>query len=302
MAINENSSDSMPAKTAEQIEAENKKAQMLVIYLPEGSVIVDRSDVDLTAVPQKIVEKTITAPTPQTTAEEPLKPTPAAQPMQPTLQEVVQLAVQEVMQTSAKSPSASVPREGEEFSRPTPRRTHGIHIRRRRRRINWIHALNLSLISYIVLVSILPAILSSFFGVAVYASKVSHPGASIAVGDLMICKELPAFSVKVNDVVLVRDGSTWRLDARQVTSNSSNATQSTLITASTSGIASSKTYVMSNDSQVYKVSTIVPKLGFVPMVLASTVVKVLGALFVLILNVSVHYRHARRRRPGMIIR
>lgn len=300
MVTNENTPDSTPAKSAEQIEAENKNGQMLVIYLPEGSVIVDRTDVDLTKAPHKIVERTITAPSPEANVEEP--PKASTIPMQPTLQEVVQLAVQEVMQTNGKSSNTSALTEGDEFARPTPRRTHSIHLRRRRRRINWVHVLNLSLISYIVLVSILPAVLSSFFGVAIYASKVSHPGASIAAGDLMICQEMRASDVKVNDVVLVRDGNTWRLDARQVTSKTSGATESTINTASTSAVANSKTYVMSNTSQVYKVSTIVPKLGIVPMILASTVVKVLGALFALILNLSVHYRRARRRRPELVIR
>ena len=296
MNINENLPESAPVKSAEQIAAEEKNGQMLVIYLPEGSVIVDRTDVDHSRIPHTIIEKTITTPPVESRAEEPI---PAAQPAQglhPTLQEVVQLAVQEVMQNNKQSPAVSPVTEGQEFARPIPRRRRTLHRRNRRRRINWVHAMNLSLISYIILVAVLPAIFSTFFGVAVYASKVSHPRVSIAAGDLMICKILPAFSVKSNDVVLVRDGITWRLDARQVTSIASGTSETTFNTASTSGAAISNTYVMSNTARVFKVSSVMPGLGYATIFLGSTLVKVTGALFLLFLNLRMQLRRARRFR------
>lgn len=294
MAINENPAEPMPAKAFEALDPENKNGQMLVIYLPEGSVIVDRTDIDLSKAPKEIVEKTITVPTPQEKVAEAAAP----QPKQATLQELVQMTVQEVMSNTAKpSPQPEPPIETD-LPFAHPHRRHGLHLPRRRR-LNWVHGLNTLLVTYITLVSVIPAVLSSFFGIAIYAAKTAHPGASIAVGDLMVCKQLSASSLKVNDVVLLRNGNTWRLDPRQVVSRTSDASTSIVTTASTGAQATQASSTMPNTSEVYKISSIVPKLGYVPMVLSDTITKILGALFILILNLRVHYRRDRRRRLGL---
>ncbi len=302
MASNENVPDSLRPKDVDAMDAENKKGQMLVIYLPEGSVIVDRTDIDLSTAPREIIERTITVPTARERANE------ASQPKEATLQELVQMTVKEVLQNTTKlapepetvptsaTPQFDIPIEPRQHVY-VPRITHGVHFPRRR--LNWVHGLNTLLVTYIVLVSVLPAVLSSFFGVAIYASKVAHPGASIASGDLMVCKQLAASDLKVNDVVLLRNGNTWRLDPRQVVSRTSDASLSTVTTASTAGQASNTTLSMANTSEVYKVSTIVPKLGYVPMILSDTITKVIGALLILVLNLMVHYRRSRRRRLGI---
>ena len=112
----------------------------------------------------------------------------------------------------------------------------------------------------------------------------------------MIASEIPAVGLKVNDVILIRGANTWRLDVRQVLANSFDASNATVTTAATSGAASQSTFVMAVASPVHEVSTIIPKLGYVPMFLSATASKVFGALVILILNLSVHYRRARRGR------
>lgn len=168
--------------------------------------------------------------------------------------------------------------------------------------MNWVHGVNTLLVGYLLLVAIVPAVLSSAFGMAIYASKSAHPGALIARGDLMVCTELPASKLKVNDVLLVRDGNSWRLDARQVTSNTSDGALSTITTASTGGVALDKTYVLANNSGSYVVSRVIPKLGYAAILLSSTLVKVLGGIFILVLNLTVHYRRSRKRRLETVIR
>ncbi len=342
----ENTPDSISSHPNLTPNLEDKKGQMLVIYLPEGSVIVDRSDIQLSSAPAAIVEQIAPraeaiAPKTESVAAkaEPIAAKPetenaASQQLQPTLQEVVQLAVQEVLQITGHSanqapkveaPIAEVPRTVEKASdafadypapalksatpapaaststAPAYKGARRVHVRRRRR-INWVHGVNTILVAYLLLVAIVPAVLSSAFGVAVYASKVPHPGALIARGDLMVCKVLPASKLAVNDVLLVRDGNSWRLDARQVTSNTSNGGLSTITTASTGGVALDKTYVVASDSGSYLVSRVIPKLGYVAIVLSSFYAKVLGGLFILILNLTVHFRRSRKRRLETVIR
>lgn len=299
MAINDNAPEFTPTGHLDPNEAENKKGQMLVIYLPEGSVIVDRTDMDLTKAPQHIAERIVATPE---AAQTPVEPQISSQqPVQHTLQELVQLTVQEVMGTNTNFKQNPQNPSGTEFMPHRPRRAHRARVRHRRH-LNWVHGINIMFITYIVLVSILPSIVSSFFGISVYASKASHSAVSIAAGDLMICREIPAVGLKANDVVLIRGANTWRLDVRQVTANSFDAKNATLTTAATSGAQIQTTMQMPITSPVYRVSTIVPKLGYVPMVLSSTISKVLGALVILILNLSVHFRRTRRRRFNSDIR
>jgi hypothetical protein len=103
-------------------------------------------------------------------------------------------------------------------------------------------------------------------------------------------------------VLLVRDGNSWRLDARQVTSNTINGGISTITTASTGGVAIDKTYVVPQNSGSYVVSRVIPKLGYAAIILSSTYAKVIGGLFILILNLTVHYRRSRKRRLETVIR
>ena len=298
----------------------DKNGQMLVIYLPEGSVIVDRSDVNLSSAPTAIVEHI--APKIEEKAVEPVVERAPVQQMQPTLAEVVQLAVAEILRiqggsigqnqkenslvmTTTNSEEvgaqafADYPAPALKKSVPevltAPAGARRVHVQRRHKR-NWVHGINTFLVVYMLLVAIVPGVLSSAFGLEIYASKVAHPAVLISQGDLLVSRILPASQVKVSDVLLVRDGNSWRLDAREVTSNSSTGGISTVVTASTGGVAIDKTYVLASNSDVYMVSRVIPKLGYIPIVLSSVMAKVLGGLFILILNITVHYRRSRRRR------
>lgn len=325
MVTEENTPDSKSSHPELTPDQADKKGQMLVIYLPEGSVIVDRTDMHLSSAPQAVVEQAVSRT--EAAPVEPVVERAVPQQVQLTLQEVVQLAVQEVLQISGHSakqnekveaPIAETPRFVENVSDafadyPAPEskiaapaaavprasahvpKGQRVHVRRRQK-LDWVHGVNTLFVAYLLLVSIFPAILSSAFGMAVYASDVSHASAFIARGDLMVCRQISASALKVNDMLLVRNGNSWRLDARQVTSSTTSGSLSTITTASTGGVALDQTYVLPNDSRSFVVSRVIPKLGYLPIILLSTVAKVLGGLFILILNLTAHYRRSRKRR------
>jgi hypothetical protein len=342
MMTDEDTPDSKHINSVNPPEVAEKKGQMLVIYLPEGSVIVDRTDVNLSTAPQAILEHIM--PKAEEKVVEPVVEEAPVQQMQPTLQEVVQLAVAEVMRITEKAstpiqrerPAAPIQKEqptvaqipqtnvnesapfsdyavpfteypapAAKNSAPTlaPATTLARQVRvRRRRKINWVHGVNTVLVGYLLLAAIVPAVLSSAFGTAVYASQITRSGVLIAKGDLMVCKELPASQLQVNDVLLVRDGNSWRLDARQVTSNVTTGALSTVTTSSTGGAAVDETYVLAKDARSYQVTRVIPKLGYVAILFSSIYVKVLGGLFILILNLIVHIRRSRRGRLVTAIR
>ncbi len=311
--------------------SDSKKGQMLVIYLPEGSVIVDRTEMSNPPVYEPVVERSVPAPAvvsaPEVAPTAAVIPTPhlVQPPHQVTLEEIVHLVVEEILRTSKDSGLLNQPAENKvspiavqqpprkselaeevtSLSRPTlnPRRVATpvapshlgrMHFRKRRQ-LNWVHGVNTLFVAFVVVVSLIPAILSSVYGVAIFASKTPHPSAMIATGDLIVSRALPASDLKVNDVILVRDANSWHLDVRQVTSSSSASGTTTLATTTTGGTATEKTYAMPIGTTAYRVSTIIPKLGYIPMLFASTFVKVVGGFFILLLNLVVHYRRSRRR-------
>ena len=294
----EDTPDSKHINTQNSPDVADKKGQMLVIYLPEGSVIVDRTDVNLSTVPHASVEQIV--PTVQEKIVQP----------QPTLEEVVQLAVAEILRIMGHAsnpilfadypaPATKIPTPNIAAAPPSTGRQ--VHVRRRRK-TNWVHGVNTLFAAYLLVIAIVPSLLSSAFGVAIYASMVSHPDVLISQGDLTISQVLPASQIQAHDVLLVRDSNTWLMDDREVISNTTSGALSTIATASIGGSAVDKTYVLANDARSYKISRVIPKLGYVPIILSSTFVKVLGGLFILILNLMVYLRRSRRRRLETVIR
>ncbi len=326
----ENTPDSKAFHPDDAPGSDSKKGQMLVIYLPEGSVIVDRTEMSNPPVYEPVVERSVPAPTaasiPAVAPASTEIPTAdlVQSPQQVTLEEIVHLVVEEMLRTNKESarpsqtleskvspiavqsqPNSELVEEVAAFNRPklTPRRVatpaepsqvRRMHFRKRRQ-LNWVHGINTLFVAFVVVVSLIPAILSSVYGVAIYASKAPHPSAMIATGDLIVSRALNAADLKVNDVILVRDANTWRLDVRQVMSSTSSSGMTTVATMTTGGTATEKSYTMQTGADSFKVSTIIPKLGYVSMFLASTLVKVLGGFLILLLNLIVHYRRSRRR-------
>lgn len=318
----ENVPDSKAVNASSTPEPADKKGQMLVIYLPEGSVIVDRTEIDLAQTPKIVAEATpgvitpvaptvtseptpevITERTPSVAAEiAPAKSEDSNGPdemvptviSQITLEEIVQQAVKDALGTTISPTSTARPRRRPIAVEPYPQASrsnrHGP-----RRRLDWVHGVNIMLVIYLLLVTSVPALLSTAFGTTMYASKVTHTEVQIAAGDLMVTKQLQASQLKPNDVFLVREGRSWRLDARLVKTNTTDGTHSTITTAVVGGSSVSPTYVFQNNALTYEVTRVIPKLGYVPIVLSSTIVKVGGAFAILIFNLAFHYRRRHRR-------
>jgi len=280
---------------------DEKKSQMLSIYLPEGSVIVDRTDVN-PALTTRVVADQIK---PKAEVIEEARDETSTIGVPPSLSEVVQMAVAEVLRITGqsthpnqitKSPDLKKAEVGQaQDALPMPKAARSINVRRVRN-IHWVHDINIIFIAFITIVAIGPFILSSAFGAAIHAPKESYPTAMILRGDLMVSTILPASELKVNDVLLVRNNISWKLDLHQVVSNTTNAEISTITTIPNRGRTYPTTQVLDSNVQSYKVSQVIPKLGYVPIILASSVTKVSGALFIVILNLTAYVRRTKQPR------
>lgn len=217
-----------------------KKGQTMVIYLPEGAVIIDRSDV-----------------------------------------------------TSGSLP-ADVTTENIRLNRDRPSVKHHV----REHQLDWLHIFNMAFIAFIALVALFPTVLSTYFGTAVYASSSSSAHTSIYHGDLMVSKIVPTSELKFGDVLLLRNEFSWDFEVRQVTviSTPNGGDLTTITTENETGATSSDSYVIGSATPIHKITSVIPKLGDVTIILTSIPAKIVIGISLLVLNVAVQFRRARRRR------
>ena len=261
---------------------DTNKGQMMLIYLPEGSVIVDRSNVAVGGM----------------MTEEFAKETP-----------------QEIFNREALNQD-SINREEikrEEFNRdafnqsglryevpanaPSDfRRPEQIVLHRRVRR-DWSHVANVTFAIYVTIASLVPLLLSTILGISVFNAHSNLVNGAIAQGDLMVSHKMPAIRIASGDIVLLRDANSWRLDVREVVDVSSLRGSTTISTNSGSNSALTEVFTLPNNSDVRFVTSRVPLLGFVSMFVNSLALKIFGAVTIVFINIYAFYRR-RRPHPG----
>jgi hypothetical protein len=264
-----------PAKSQEN--TDNQKIQKLVIYLPEGSVILDRTNMEHGELPDEILDYTKSASS--ATVVQPIQIPISEQPRIGGNKEVPQFDIP----VPAQPGLAAIGRE------------HGRH-RRGHYPSNWMHVTNITFVTIITAAALIPGALATFFGIAIYAANTNLSNAAIERGDLMISKVLPVFELKANDVLLLHDNYAWNLQVRQVVTSTMAADSTTLVTTDGGNASGTSTATIQSATLIHKVTSIVPQLGYWVMVLTSTIMKISIGIVLIALNVFFYRRKVRRRR------
>lgn len=242
-------------------QSETKKGQMMLIYLPEGSVIIDRNNVDM--------NDTIRAANDPSNAPQ---------------------------SSVGPSPLQSDHTVRPEFVRVAPayesrgRRQGERLFLRRRHRSNWLHVINISFASYVAIVSVVPLLLSSILGVSIFTAKSNTIGGSIQSGQLLVAHTKPIAQLSKGNLVLFRSATNWKLLVRQVTDVTTTGASTTISTNSGSNTALTEVFSLDNFSQVQYVSSYIPFFGFVTMFFSYLAIKVLVVLGVLFANIFAYFR------------
>jgi hypothetical protein len=253
-------------------QGDTKKGQMMLIYLPEGSVIVDRNNVDMNDTMNVAYGQSAAGQTHAGNSS---------------------MGSSDI--NSDQFPRPEFVRVDPQFTRRNSRRGEQLFLRRRHR-VEWLHAMNVTFASYVALVSIAPLLLSALFGVSVFTSKSNTIGDTVQPGQLLIAHSTPVALISTGDLVLFRSPTSWKLLVRQVTDKTTTGTSTTLSTNSGANTSLTEVFSLDNYSKVRYVSSYIPFLGYVTMFFSLMLVKVLVVLGVLIANVVAFY-HRRRRRP-----
>ncbi|MCX6430183.1 MAG: hypothetical protein NTX12_04305 [Actinobacteria bacterium] len=255
---------------------DTNKGQMMLIYLPEGSVIVDRSNV---AVGGMLTEEFGKETPREIFNREALN--------QDSINRE-EINRESLNQSIRYEVPANAPRD---FRRPEQIVLH------RRVRRDWSHIANVSFAIYVTIASLVPLLLSTILGISVFNAHSNLGNGAIAQGDLMISHKMQADRIAASDIVLLRDANNWRLNVRQVVDVTTLSGATTISTSSGSNAALTEVFTLPNNSDVRFVTSRVPMLGFVSMFVNSLALKILGAVTIVLINIYAFYRR-RRPHPG----
>ena len=288
--------DEIPA-SAQTPRTDGQQSQKMVIYMPEGAVIIERTGAEEHAhsagdvIPE------------QTNVHEQAQPMGATSERTNIDEQQVLYRIAKILDGITERMSVNQLAQAVGAIREPNERGHFNRLKRhqvREQRKDWMHIINIAFIALVALVAIVPAALSTYFGIEVYASRSDSANVSIYQGDLMISKLVSASKLNVGDVLLLRNEHTWHLEVRQVTfistSSSSGIDLTSITTESDAGAVSRDSYNIISATHIHKVTSVIPKFGDFMVVFTSILTKITVGLFFLILNIAVQIRRARKRR------
>lgn len=168
--------------------------------------------------------------------------------------------------------------------------------RRKKRKTNWVRLLNIAFVVFVTLTAVIPALLSSALGIAIYAATSDAPDAKIFHGDLMLTKIMPANNLANNDVLLLHNDYTWNLEIRRVMDVSPVGDLVKITTSDGIDQSSTDAYTVKKSTSMHKVTRVVPMFGYWLKSLTSVPAKILGGVVVIAVNVVVQIRRSRKRR------
>lgn len=247
--------------TSRFTEADAKKGQMMLIYLPEGSVIVDRTNVDVNgALDEEMPRESINR---ESILREPIQ-------------------------------RDSFERD---FAPRPERRYHGAeHIYlRRRHRVDWVHVTNVAFASYLALVLLIPVALSGLFGVNLTLAKKPVQALGVERGQLLISHKATLDHLNAGDLVIVTSPYMQIQMVRAISDRTTNGSKTTVVANAGPGTAFSNVITMASTREVRKISHYIPYLGYAGMFFGSFLIQFLGLFAVLIMNVYVYRRKLRSR-------
>lgn len=177
------------------------------------------------------------------------------------------------------------------------RRSEQITVRRSIRR-DWSHFANVTFAIYVTIASLAPLLLSTVLGISLFDAHSNLVRGEIAKGDLMVSHTMPADRLVEGDVVILRDANSWKLEVRQVVDVTTLRGSSTISTISGTNSALTEVFTLSNDSSVRFITSHIPFLGFISILLNLLAVKIIVTAGMAFINIFAYFRRRHPRSDG----
>lgn len=168
------------------------------------------------------------------------------------------------------------------------------------RHINWMHLINFVFVVIMAIALILPQLLSTAFGMTFHPSLVSHPEISINPGDILVTKSTPVSAISPKDLILITNDMTWDLDAHSVyaVSKADSAGMITLTESASGTVEPGEQYTLASSTRIHKITNVIPRVNNLAITTHIIYLKIALVLLVLLLNIVVFFVRRRRSHAG----
>lgn len=166
---------------------------------------------------------------------------------------------------------------------------------------NLSYFLNISFVISLALALVLPAIASSYLGIAVHKVASDSMVPAMNSGDMFLSKITTASVVKNGDVILLLNPDTWQIQSHRVIQKINKGKTVEIITKGDANIQADKPYVIGSDTAVRRAIAVVPNFGYVLNALVSWQAKIIGLALLLATSIAIVTTLAIRRRKSDLI-
>lgn len=174
-----------------------------------------------------------------------------------------------------------------------------INIQQKKRGLSYF--LNLAFVASLALALFIPAIASSYFGIAVHKVASDSMVPAMNSGDMFLSKITTASLLEKGDVVILLNPQTWQVQSHRVINTLDKGKTIEITTKGDANIQADEPYVIGTSTAVRKSVAVVPNFGYVLNAIVSTPAKLIGLALLLATSVAIFTNLAIRRRKSDLI-
>ena len=161
--------------------------------------------------------------------------------------------------------------------------------------------LNVGFVISLSLALVIPAIASSYLGIAVHKVASDSMVPAMNSGDIFLSKITEANRLKIGDVIVLLNPETWQIQSHRIIQTQAEGPAVKITTKGDANIQADKGYVVGSNTAIRKSIAVVPNLGFALNALVSTPAKLIGLALLLVITIAILTNLAIRRRKSDLI-
>ncbi len=153
---------------------------------------------------------------------------------------------------------------------------------------------NVAFLFSLVLVLVAPALITAYFGITIHTVMSGSMQPTMNPGDELIADVIPANHVQVGDVILYLNTDDWDMTAHRVVKKTQDGQGIKLVMQGDANPTPDPEVAYSGLQPIRQVVYTIPKIGYVLDLLSSTVVKTLGGVLLILINIFFFMKMRRK--------
>ncbi len=153
---------------------------------------------------------------------------------------------------------------------------------------------NFAFLFSLVLVLVAPALITAYFGISIHTVMSGSMKPTMNPGDELIADVIPANHVQVGDVILYLNPENWEMTAHRVVKKTQDGQGIKLVMQGDANSTPDPEVAYSGLQPIRQVVYTIPKIGYVLDLLSSTVMKTLGGVLLILINIFFFMKMRRK--------